>query len=250
MILYYTGTGNSAYVAHQIAEIISDDMCNLFEFIRRRDYHSMHSSHPWVVVVPTYGWQIPHIVRDWLIHTRLKGNREIYFVLTCGDGIGAAGNHLRKLCQRKHLLYKGCAAIVMPENYIALFQAPDTDTSRRIVHAADQTIRLTADTIKNGSTIKEKKYSLLDRILSGPVNRFFYRFIIKSKKFFAKDTCISCGLCEKTCPLGNIALTDGRPSWGKNCTHCMSCICRCPKEAIEYGRNSKGKIRYTFQKIQ
>lgn len=90
MILYYTGTGNSAYVAHQIAEIISDDMCNLFEFIRRRDYHSMHSSRPWVVVAPTYGWQIPHIVRDWLIHTRLKGNREIYFVLTCGDGIGAA----------------------------------------------------------------------------------------------------------------------------------------------------------------
>ena len=51
-------------------------------------------------------------------------------------------------------------------------------------------------------------------------------------------------LCEKLCPLNNIELQNKEPVWGTNCTHCMACICGCPKEAIEYGRISKGKVRY------
>ena len=63
-----------------------------------------------------------------------------------------------------------------------------------------------------------------------------------------KDTCIGCGKCEKACPLNNIKLVDHRPVWGKRCTHCMACICRCPKEAIEYGKHSEGLPRYVCGK--
>ena len=33
-------------------------------------------------------------------------------------------------------------------------------------------------------------------------------------------------------------------------THCMACICYCPKEAIEYGKKSKGKPRYHFEALE
>ena len=52
------------------------------------------------------------------------------------------------------------------------------------------------------------------------------------------------------CPLNNIRLENGKPVWGKNCTHCMACICYCPKEAIEYGKKSKGKPRYHFEALE
>ena len=52
------------------------------------------------------------------------------------------------------------------------------------------------------------------------------------------------------CPLNNIRLENGKPVWGKNCTHCMACICYCPKEAIEYGQKSKGKPRYHFEALE
>lgn len=39
-------------------------------------------------------------------------------------------------------------------------------------------------------------------------------------------------------------IKDHRPVWGKECTHCMACIVKCPKKAIEYGNKSKGKNRY------
>ena len=58
------------------------------------------------------------------------------------------------------------------------------------------------------------------------------------------NACIGCGKCVELCPLNNIRLENGKPVWGKNCTHCMACICYCPKEAIEYGEKSKGKPRY------
>ena len=56
--------------------------------------------------------------------------------------------------------------------------------------------------------------------------------------------CRSCGKCAEQCVTNNIVLQQGRPVWGRNCTHCMACICGCPAAAIEYGRKSIGKPRY------
>ena len=50
--------------------------------------------------------------------------------------------------------------------------------------------------------------------------------------------------------MNNIRLENGKPVWGKNCTHCMACICYCPKEAIEYGKKSKGKPRHHFEALE
>ena len=63
----------------------------------------MTSEKPWVIVAPTYAWQLPHIVRDWLYETKLEGNKKIYFVLTCGESIANAGAYAEKLCQKKQM---------------------------------------------------------------------------------------------------------------------------------------------------
>lgn len=63
-------------------------------------------------------------------------------------------------------------------------------------------------------------------------------------------SCVGCGLCERVCPLGNIALEGGKPAWRGTCTHCMACICRCPAEAIEYGKHSEGLPCCTFEKAR
>lgn len=63
------------------------------------------------------------------------------------------------------------------------------------------------------------------------------------------NACIGCGKCVQLCPLNNIRLDKDKPVWGSNCTHCMACICYCPKEAIEYGKRSVGKPRYHFEAL-
>lgn len=104
--------------------------------------------------------------------------------------------------------------------------------------------------LKVGQELPPPRETLYDRFMSGPVNPVFYRFFVKANAFRATDACIGCGKCVELCLLNNIHLENGKPVWGKNCTHCMACICYCPKEAIEYGKKSKGKPRYHFEALK
>lgn len=244
MILYYSGTGNSAYAAKFTGEIIGDEVIDLFEKIRNNDHFAMTSEKPWVIAAPVYCWQLPRIVRDWMKQIEFHGNRDVYFLLTCGDSMGNAVKYLKKLCAEINLNYRGCAEIVMPENYIALFEAPDEENTEQIIINAERSLRETASMISEGKSLPEIKVDLAGRIKSSIVNIVYYPLIVKDKKFYAKDSCTGCGLCAKKCPLGNISILEGRPVWNGNCTHCMACISYCPHESIEYGRASRGKRRY------
>ncbi|MBU9742838.1 EFR1 family ferrodoxin [Diplocloster agilis] len=248
MILYFSGTGNSEYTAKRIGKEIDDEVFNLFDKIRNRDFSDMHSERPWVVSVPTYAWRIPRIVEKWLENTRLKGNKDIYFVMTCGGSIGNAGKYLEKLCAEKKMNYCGCAGIVMPENYIALFSTPTEESALQIIEQAERVINDTAHVIKSCDKLVQSNISFGDKMNSGIVNGIFYPMFVHAKKFYATDACISCGKCAAVCPLNNVRLENGKPVWGGNCTHCMACICRCPKEAVEYGKHSHGLPRYTCKK--
>lgn len=244
MILYFSGTGNSEFVAKRIAGETGDEMINLFEKIRTGDYSRIKSRTPFVFVVPTYAWQIPHIVRDWISHTKFGGNRKAYFVMTCGDSIGNAGEYIEKLCVKKGFHYMGCAKVVMPENYIAMFNAPEKEKAIKIIEKALPSVDAVIEVIKKDAPIPEKKITAVGKLSTSLVNRIFYPVFVHAKKFYTTDACVSCGKCEKVCPMNNIEMVDGRPVWEDNCTHCMACICGCPEAAIEYGKKSKGKPRY------
>lgn len=248
MILYFSGTGNSEYTARRIGKEIDDEVINLFDKIRTIDYSDMKSERPWVIVVPTYAWRIPHIVSDWLEKTNFSGNKGIYFVMTCGGSIGNAGKYLETLCTEKNMNYCGCAEIVMPENYIALFSTPTEDQALQIIERAESVIDNTALHIKNGDKLPKRDISFGDKMNSGIINALFYPMFVHAKKFYATENCVSCGKCVNVCPLKNIRIENGKPKWGDHCTHCMACICKCPKEAIEYGKHSKGLPRYICSK--
>ena len=246
MILYFSGTGNSEYVAKKMGAYLGDEVVSLLDKLRAQDYSAMASEKPWVIVAPTYAWQLPHIVRDWLVKTSLLGNKKIYFVLTCGDSIGNAGEYVEKICQKKQMTYMGTSQIVMPENYIAMFKAPNRKQAVKIIKKAQPHIKIAADIIRAEVFNEIHKTSKLEKLKSGFMNFGFYRFFVSAKDFYVTDKCISCGQCAKVCPYDNVKIVDGKPDWGNACTHCMACICKCPKEAIEYGKKSQGKIRYQF----
>ena len=69
MILYFSGTGNSKYVAKRIADALGDALVNLNDRIKASDTSSVETGERVIIVTPTYAWRIPRVVRDWLLKT-------------------------------------------------------------------------------------------------------------------------------------------------------------------------------------
>ena len=133
MVLYFTGTGNSRYLARRIAEGLDMPLYDLNTCIKAGDTAPVQTGQDVVLVTPTYAWRIPRVVSQWLGNTELTGAERIWFVMDCGSEIGNAAKYNRQLAAQKHLRYMGTAQIIMPENYIAMFHAPQAEEARRIV---------------------------------------------------------------------------------------------------------------------
>ena len=249
MILCFTGTGNSRYIAERIAVALGDELLSMNDRIKAGESSPVTSDKRLVIVTPTYAWRIPRIVRDHLAETDFPCGAQAWFVMTCGSEIGNAAKYNRALCQEKQLTYMGTAQIIMPENYIAMFNAPQEEEARQIVARAEPDIdRVISDIVAN-QAFPQPRNNIYDRFMSGPVNPIFYSCFVKAKAFTASDACTGCGQCAKLCPTNSITIQNGKPVWGGDCTHCMACICHCGAEAIEYGKKSLGKPRYHFEAL-
>ena len=250
MIVYFSGTGNSRYCAQMLADKLEDELLDSFEFIKNGISAELISSTPWVFVAPTYCWQLPHIFEDFIRTAQFEGCKDAYFVMTCGGDIGNAGEKIQKLCNEVGLNFKGVLPVVMPENYIAMFEVPQAEIAKRIVLVAKRSLLRAVKMIRRGEYFPKTKVGLIDKLKSGPVNPVFYRVFVKAKAFYATDVCVGCGKCANACVLKNISMKNGKPVWADSCTHCMACICGCPTEAIEYGKKSLGKPRYMCEEYQ
>ena len=193
MVLYFTGTGNSRYIAKRIAEALGDELLSMNDRIKAGDISPVTSDERLVIVTPTYAWRIPRIVRDWLAETDFPCGAQTWFVMTCGSEIGNAAKYNCALCREKQLTYMGTAQIIMPENYIAMFNAPQAEEAQQIVAKAEPDIDRVISTIAANQAFPPPRNNLYDRFMSGPVNPIFYSFFVKANAFTASDACTSCG---------------------------------------------------------
>ncbi len=73
MVLYFTGTGNSRYLARRIAEGLEMPLYDLNACIKAGDTAPVQTGRDVVLVTPTYAWRIPRVVSEWLGKTELTG---------------------------------------------------------------------------------------------------------------------------------------------------------------------------------
>jgi flavodoxin len=99
MIIYFSGTGNSKYCADMFAKKLGDEVIDAFGYIKNGIAGEFISGTPWIFASPTYAWQIPHMFEDFIRAANFDGNKDAYFVMTCGSDIGAASEKLAELCK-------------------------------------------------------------------------------------------------------------------------------------------------------
>lgn len=245
MILYFSGTGNSRYIAYLLSKEMNDEVISINDYFKYEKKAVFHSEKPYVFVTPTYAWQMPQVVKEWIERAFFSGNTKAYVILTCGDSIGNAHFFVKRLFQKKtNLQFMGLEAIVMPENYIIMFQATKPKKSIELIEKATVQTQKLASYIVKEKTFAHRKYYFGSMMQSTLINYPFRHFIVSDKGFYASDKCISCQKCQRVCPFNNIDFADDHPLWKGHCQHCMACISFCPVEAIEYKNLTKNKARY------
>lgn len=244
MILYFSGTGNSKYVAQFLADRLQDDIYDMGEFIKQKAYINVTSETPLVIVSPVYVSAPPTIVMDFIKRSKFKPNLKAYFIMTCAGGMGAAPYYWKEICAKKGFKYMGCEEIVMPQNYLVFFKTKEQEENLAIIESANPLIEEISQAIEMGLPIALQPPGKMDVLSTKAILKPYYKYFIKADSFTVNGDCVSCGKCAKVCPLNNITIQEGIPVWADTCTHCMACINLCPKQAIEYGKWSVGKPRY------
>lgn len=244
MVLYFTGTGNSRFVAERIAKATDDRAEDISIYIKGSEKPVFTADEAYVFVAPCYVSTTARAMTDFIKGASFPKDIRAYFIITAASYMGAAPTTNRKLSAQKGFKYMGTAQVAMPQNYIAHFKMRSEEEIRKTVKEAIPVIDRLSAIIKRKSPLPAAKQIPGEAFFTDLVCALYYPLLMKTKKFRVTDKCISCGKCESMCPYGNISFDGEKPVWGKKCTHCMACINLCPVSAIEYGKSSVGKRRY------
>jgi len=250
MVLYFSATGNTEYLARELARLLDDDCLNLLDRVKTDDHTPLHSEKPFVICAPVYVCEMPRFLSKYLKQQSFTGSKDVYFIFTSGGYCGISGPLAKSIFKKKGMNYRGHAEFKMPRNYVANDAYPmlaPEEIKTRILTSRDQ-LGPVAASIQAGEILTARHVFLFEHIVTLPFNPVWCKFKLKAKDFYTTDQCIGCGKCVKLCPLNNIVLQDKKPVWGNNCTHCMACIGNCPVEAIEYGNITQTKDKYNFGK--
>ncbi|MDP4180401.1 MAG: EFR1 family ferrodoxin [Bacillota bacterium] len=246
-IYYFSGTGNSYYVASALQKKLKD--CNMVAITQVYKNSQIDPESKRVgFVFPLYFQSMPKVVMDLVDKINLSKAEYVFAVVTRG-GKGYQGGvlrHMKKLLKDKNVELNLGQYIQLPDNYLPILKVPKEAARKKMFMMAEGKIETIARSINSDSNIMENEVASFLRPLMH--NRFLKNLNSVDEGFYINEKCNSCGMCEKICKFDNIKLDNGKPKWQHNCQLCLACMNYCPVSAIEHGR-SKGKERYNHPAV-
>ncbi len=275
-IYYFSGTGNSLAVARDIARKLEAQLYAIASLLG--EDRIPLDAEVVGIVFPVYHKSIPLIIKRFA--EKLEGLQETYLfaVYTYGDTSGLAAEHLDALLQARGAKLAAGFGVHMPYNYLT--PAPklrgffDAFTLREVPVGKQEALLANAPERIEAivEAVQAQESGVLD-MTADPLTRLADRFglaetlgkavwlkvagvdappdvpFIESRQwmdegFQVDATCISCGVCAQICPVDNIRMLKGRPTWRHRCEQCFACLQWCPEEAIQFGSETSGKRRY------
>lgn len=224
MVFYFTGTGNSLYIAKQIEpspHSIPQEM---------RKEKPEFSAESIGIVAPIYGHELPAMVKDFLKKSIFHTDY-FYLILTYGNRHGGAAELAREYCGECGIIPDYINVIVMVDNWLPGF---DMEEQKRIDKGIEKNLAVILEDLRSRkrfvSPVTETDLAahreFLSRMSRMPADA--WQHLIR-----VTDSCIGCGICEKVCPSGSIRLRDGKAVHTPGrCQTCLACAHACPQKAI------------------
>ncbi len=243
MIIYFSSTGNSKYVAKRIAEA-ENDWTRSITSIDFGDRLEVRKKNVFGIVCPTYFHGIPVNIEDFIRTSKMvvEPGTYCFFVTTYGGDSGHPEIPMEKFLKEKGIELSASFSVKMPENYTPMFDCNDKDAINKVLEEAEPQIDEIIRHVKNRDT---GSFITSNTNLPYEDVRKMYDDARKTSFFQVTDDCIGCMLCAKRCPSRAIEMVNKRPHWKKDeCTLCLGCLHRCPHFAIQYGDKTRDHGQY------
>ncbi len=233
--LYFSGTGNTKFCVDRFLKEY-DRSNNSFSIENDEILERIKIDNEIVIGYPVQYSNIPKILRDYIVHNRhIWKGKNIFIIATMGLFSGDGAGILARLLKKYGATVVGGLHLRMPDSICderALKRS--FEENKRIIMKAEEKICKSVHDMKNGKPPQEGLGIVYH--LAGLFGQRLY-FFWKTRTYTDKikinlQKCIGCGLCEKLCPMRNLAVKNGSAVSGDKCTMCYRCISKCPKQAI------------------
>jgi len=239
-LFYLTATGNNLAVA----KALGGELYSIPKLFKENKLQFEDDNIGFII--PCYYMGVPKMVREFLKKADIKSDY-IFAVMTYGNYVGDGPNLFRKLAETEGIKVAYSNALLMVDNYLPMFDMEDQKSNIPNKNIDSNMKRILDDIHNRKEYISKKKVS--DKFMTLMAQTYYGH--IKGdvdKKFIVEDSCTSCKLCEKVCPVDNIVV-EGKPSFKHNCDECLACIQLCPVNAIRL-KKEKGITRYKNSDVE
>lgn len=245
MMLYFSGTGNSKYIANLFGKKMGTRCYSIEEKI---DFEKEIEKHETIAFCyPIYGSCVPRIMREFVSKhaEKLKYKKLIIFctqLMFSGDGARVftdlLPNDYGEVIYAQHFN--------MPNNIcnIKVFPVKNGDEIKKYIKAADKKMERVCSDLKKGK-IKKQGFNKISKFIGKSQSGHWPDMEEKNKGSVKVDNdCINCNLCVKLCPMKNLSTSDKGIVQNDNCIICYRCVNACPKCAITVLIHKKPKKQY------
>ena len=240
-LCYFSGTGMTQYVVDKTANEFEEQGasvdCFKIESTKAQDI-AISEYDLFGIAYPCHSLNAPQIVIDFAKKLPNANNMNTFIIFTVGNDSelnnSSSGLLIKKLENKGYKVFYD-KLIQMPLNFIH----KDSDKIVKLVlKSANKMIPLIAKDIiaLNSHFMKENPRSKRKHVIG---RSEWLGCRIGGKFYYAKRSCVRCGICVDKCPKKNIAMTRKSVRFKHHCNWCMRCIYLCPKNAINVRRPFK-----------
>lgn len=248
-VFYFSGTGNSYYIAKGISEGLSGRLVSMASIINDKEITT--DTDCIGMVFPTYYGDAPGIVQEFIPKLKGLSSKYVFVVSNYGGGKGRSVKTVNELLLKNGGELAASYGIHMPQN---AFLKPK-ENAEKLYAKANEMVKLICRRTEEkarGFRVSEKGIDLIQRPITPLIKSLSRNHFIKTVQgsevetdielmrrldcsFNINESCIGCGLCSKICPVHNITMENGKPKWTHRCENCLACYNLCPNKAILSG---------------
>ncbi len=234
VILYFTGTGNSLYIARQLADE-NTELLSIPQLMKSGKFDI--EADEIGIVYPIYGHMPPNMVRRFIGQANLKADYK-FAVLTYGNRKCNAAEIWDEVSKKAGKPFDYIATIIMVDNWLPNF---DMNEQRKIdKHIPENLSKIKAEISERKQWVEpatEEERMMHNGFLAYTGIDPEVGFLKRSEKYFViTDACVQCGVCVDMCPSGNYTLDGEAVKTSGDCEFCFACIQNCPQKAIRFAQ--------------